>query len=64
MATANLTGVLNNINLVLGILNAEVPNVVKAIELLTDSQTTIQQLLADASATEQADLTSIQGEQG
>jgi len=64
MATANLAGVLSNINLVLGILNAEVPNVAKAIELLTNSQATIQQLLADANATEQADLTSIQSEQG
>jgi len=64
MATAGLAGVLSTINLVLGILNAEVPNVVKAIELLTNSQTTIQQLLDDANATEQADLNSIQSEQG
>jgi len=63
MATAGLAGVLSTINLVLGILNAEVPNVVKAIELLTNSQTTIQQLLDDANATEQADLNTIQSEQ-
>ena len=64
MATAGLAGVLSTINLVLGILNAEVPNVVKAIELLTNSQTTIQQLLDDANAVENADLQQTQTELG
>lgn len=60
----NLANILNDITLALNILNSEAPNIAKVIELLKGSQTTIQQLLADANAVEQADLNEAQTELG